>query len=148
MSKNKRAHGIDKQSKKGISIDNSTDSLYIVWAFDKLDKNGAFSFNISEPDFNAKLFLEKIISYSNMTWAQVKQQTHDGGKSKHHELDFDKLSKDAKNRYFTMGFSDEDTDKLFSFAFTNLLRVIGVRDGQIFHPIWYDKDHKFCPSKK
>lgn len=59
MSKNKRAHGIDKQSKKGISIDNSTDSLYIVWAFDKLDKSELFRLISASLILTLNYFLKK-----------------------------------------------------------------------------------------
>ena len=35
-----------------------------------------------------------------------------------------------------------------SFAFTNTLRVIGLRDREKFHVLWYDARHEVYPSSK
>ena len=134
--------------KKTERPDVSTDNLKVIWAFDNIDRSGIFRFDVDKDDFLHKEVLSKIISYSNMTWTEIKRQTHDNGKSKHHYLDFAGLSKEAQERYRIKFPNLENTDALFSFAFQNKLRVIGIRDGQIFHVIWYDSEHKFYPSKK
>ena len=43
---------------------------------------------------------------------------------------------------------NEDTDRIFSFAFTNSLRIIGLREAEKFYVIWYDAYHEFYPSKQ
>ena len=86
----------------------SSDHLCPVWIFDKLDKNGIFKFDVSSSCFNHKDFLAKMISYSTMTWTEIKKQTHDNGKSKHHFLELDKLSKTALERVEKFGY-----DKLY-----------------------------------
>lgn len=83
-----------------------------------------------------------------MTWADVKKQTHDKGKSKHHYLSPEKMSKDAQIRFWKLPCFIECEDSVFSFAFDNLLRVIGIRDKQFFHVVWYDAYHEVCPSNK
>lgn len=90
---------------------------------------------------------EKVIQYSNMKWADIKRQTHDNGKSKHHFLEYDSLSAGAQQRIAKMGLSEE-TDQIFSFAFDNTMRIIGIRRDENFHAVWIDPAHGFCPSHK
>lgn len=136
-----------KKQKRVVSEATKTDQLTPVWLFDWLDRSGTFSFDLSRPDFNHREFLEKMIQYSNVTWAIIKQQTHDAGKSKHHYLPYEKLSPQAQERIKAKHL-EQYTDAIFSFSFRNLLRVIGVRDGAKFHVIWYDPQHQFYPVKK
>lgn len=118
------------------------------WCFDMLDKDGPFKFCPEGEEFGHKEFLCKIAQYSTMTWAEINQQTHDRGKGKHHFLDIGKLSKEARQRVENKLSVDDESDSIFSFAFTNKLRIIGIRKNERFHVIWYDPDHQFCPSTK
>ena len=101
----------------------------------------------SDSTVDHKLDLDKMIRYSNMTWAEIKAQTHDDGKSKHHVLDFDGISKDAKKRIEKMKL-EEYSDSIFSFALTNLVRLIGIRKDEKFEVLWYDPLHDVYPSPK
>jgi hypothetical protein len=84
-----------------------------------------------------------------MTWAAIKKQTHDNGKSKHHFLSANSLSKAAKERIKDKHL-EESSDYIFSFALNNLVRVIGIRnpDSAEFEVVWYDPNHQFALSKK
>lgn len=126
---------------------NSTDGEKIIWRFDWLDKAGSFAFDLRRPDFDHREILEKIIAYSNMTWLEVKRQTHDNGKSKHHFLEMGTLSSDAVERVCAKQLQGYD-DSIFSFAFQNKLRIIGIRVGRMFYAVWFDPQHQFCPSHK
>ena len=55
-------------------------------------------------------------------------------------------NEEAQQRIAALQMEDR-TDSIFSFAFNNMLRIIGVRDGEFFHVVWYDERHQFCPSK-
>lgn len=135
------------KSKTTVKAPNSTDSLYPAWMFDKIDINGQFAFNINGANFKHSYFMDKMINYSKMTWAEIKRQTHDDGKSKHHYLTFSSLSSDAKAR-FEQQYEEEYQDAIFSFAFDNLLRIIGIKENEKFHVIWYDEKHQVCLSKQ
>ena len=145
----------DKQTKKqtGFALKSTVRSQYssngekVVWMFDEIDKDGEFAFDILRGDFQHKEFLDKMISCSSMTWNEVASQTHDEGKSKHHLLDYESLSKKAKDRIVALHL-EQDTDRIFSFALQNKLRVIGLRENERFHVKWYDPEHEFCPSQK
>lgn len=125
----------------------SSDNRKSVWCFDMLDRNGSFAFNLDRDDFRHKDFMDKLIAYSNMTWSEIKRQTHDNNKSKHHFISPDKLSSHALERLKATEL-EEFSDSIFSFAFDNKLRVIGIRTNEYFHVLWYDPRHEVCPSTK
>lgn len=138
------------QKKVTQQQNNSTDTQKIIWAFDKCDKNGVFAFDINKIEENNHLkeIFEKMIYYECLTWAEIKKHTHDkSNKSKHHFLDTDGMSDEAISRIKAMGM-DEETDTIFSFALQNKLRIIGIREGCVFHVVWYDPDHRFYPSTR
>ena len=136
-----------KREKTVSGANYSSDDMKTVWYFDLLDRSGKFAFDLTRGDFHHHEVLEKIIAYSNMTWTEIKRQTHDKGKSKHHFLDMSKLSAEAMERIEAKQF-EEQTDSIFSFALQNKLRLIGLRKNEQFHVVWYDPNHEFCPSSK
>ena len=118
-----------------------------AWMFDKIDRNRKFAFDITRKDFEHYEFLDKMLAYATMTWAQLRRQTHDDGKSKHHYLDPDKLSKEAQDRLSAMHL-EESSDQVYSIALSNKLRIVGLRDKDKFHVLWYDPEHDVYPSTK
>lgn len=124
----------------------STDDSLCYWTFANIDRSGKFAFDINRKDFNSKFFLAKLIDYSSMTWREIQKQTHDDGRSKHHFLNYGYLSKDALERIKAKKL-EEETDSIFSFALTNMTRIIGIRDGAEFKAVWYDPKHEFAVSK-
>ena len=144
--RNKKIAGTKKRCPKQVSSPKySTDNEKIIWRFDRLDKDGPFAFDLLRKDFKHQEVLGKIIEYSNMTWDSVKKQTHDK-KSKHHYLESG-FSASALQR-IKVKLSEDEQDSIFSFALQNKLRLIGIREQEKFHVIWYDPEHQFCPSKK
>lgn len=127
--------------------DYSSDNKCVIWRFDMLDKNGSYAFNLQSDNFNHKDFLDKMIIYSNMTWSEIKNQTHDKGKSKYHFLSLENVSQSALERIKYFEYDKLYPNSIFSFAFNNTLRIIGIRINEDFHVVWYDKSHTFCPSK-
>lgn len=122
---------------------------YPVFRYDMIDREGPFAFHLARKDFNHRLVLEKIMTYSCMTWTDIRMQTHDrSNKSKHHPLeDASRLSGDAQERLKKM-HREQLSDELFSFALTNKLRLIGYLHGDDFHVFWYDAEHGVYPSAK
>lgn len=115
--------------------------------FEKIDRDGKFAFQLKRKDFRHDLVLEKIMEYSCMMWSEIERQTHDDGKSKHHFLDNpNNLSKEAKERIKKLEIEDL-ADAIFSFAFNNKLRIIGLRQGDYFYVLWYDPEHEVYPVK-
>ena len=82
-----------------------------------------------------------------MTWSDIRKQTHDNNKSKHHFLEMESLSGAALERIRANKLEDF-SDSIFSFALQNKLRLIGYRQDAFFHLVWFDPQHEFCPSQK
>lgn len=151
MSKNKKIQESKLKNKKTVTSPPPASDSYckdpIVWCFDTLDADGLFAFDLNREDIDHRFLLEKIVSYGKRTWGEIDNDTHDKNKSKHHYLSVDSLSSTARKRISEKGL-DEDSDVIFSFAFTNRFRVIGLRKNRIFHPVWLDPCHQFCPSSR
>lgn len=141
----KRPH--EKSEKTTVKNKISYENVTPAWMFDKIDRNGKFAFDINRADFEHREFLDKMISYATMTWGQLRQQTHDDGKSKHHYLDADKISRTAQERLAAMHL-EENSDQVYSIALKNKLRIVGLRDKDKFHVLWYDPEHDVYPSTK
>ncbi len=148
MGKRKQAKKLQRESQKATIISQfSSENIVPTWMFDKIDRNGKFAFDIKRKDFDHYEFLDKMLSYATMTWSQLRKQTHDDGKSKHHYLEIDKLSKEARDRLTAMRL-EENSDQIFSIALRNKLRVVGLKDNDKFHILWYDPQHDIYPSTK
>ena len=148
MSRKKEVKTASTVSRKTVTdISNSSDSKKCVWLFDMIDIDGSFAFDIKRHEFEHYRFLEKMIEYSNMSWSEIKKQTHDSGKSKHHFISYDTICKEARARLETLKLT-EYSDSLFSFALNNKLRVFGIRIDEYFHVLWYDPKHEIVKSKK
>lgn len=150
MAKRKNKELKQKDARKGKELPKtrkSTDGCYPVWIFTEIDRAGKFAFNVNREDFMHREVLDKVIHYSNMSWANIKMQTHDNRKSKHHFIPFHELSKEAQDRLKQKDLTD-DSDSIFSFAFQNRLRIVGIRKNEKFYVLWYDPNHEVCPSKK
>ena len=134
--------------KKTIQLLQSSENEKVVWVFDMVDVGGPFAFNTNRKEFEHKNFLDKMLAYSRMTWAEIRRQTHDGGKSKHHYLtEVERLSKVAQQRIKELRL-ENDTDRIYSFALGNKLRIIGLRDREKFHVLWYDAEHEVYLSNR
>ena len=126
----------------------NSEQQVVLWSFDKTDKEGDFCFSSKELRNYSADILRFLMSVNSQKWHQIRKTTHDGGKSKHHFLDWDSLSQKAKKRIEKLHLN-EDADRIFSFALNNTLRVIGIRDQYgVFHAVWLDPHHAFCPSHK
>lgn len=145
----KKAIPVGKNQKKQVAAGTrySSDGMTVAWCFDRIDRNGKFAFDVSSSNFDHKEIIDKLISYGSMTWVDLKKQTHDNKKSKHHFLSPDKVSPEALSRIKSL-LLEEEVDSVFSFAFQNLLRIVGVRKDEKFYIMWYDPKHEFCPSRK
>lgn len=148
MGKNTNRPKVSSASKTTVKqVGYSTDNKKPIWCFDMIDRNSKFAFDVDRADFRHYEVIKKIIDYSNMTWAEIERQTHDDGKSKHHFLSLDTLSKEAITSFNKKELSDR-SDSIFSFSFQNKLRIVGIRIDEYFHVVWYDPNHEVCPSHK
>lgn len=137
------------KSKQAIVDDRSTDGKKMVWIFDSIDRDGDFRFDLNRDDMDSGLMLRKIVDYSNRTWQEIKRETHDkNNRSCNHFLPYQGLSASAKERVRTLRMTEDEIERIFSLRLLNLIRVIGIRDGERFIVKWYDPTHGFYPTTK
>jgi len=76
-------------------------------------------------------FVDKIRIISQFTWAQIKNQHR-------HATGFEKLSRNAFNVGIPSHITEDQT--LIAFRFSGKKPMVGYRDRDIFHIIWFDND--------
>ena len=87
-------------------------------------------------------FLRKIVqrlqSYEGLVWHDLKRD------HRCHPWGLDEIPKECYGR---LEERQIDITELYQIPLDNKPRIIGYKTGSIFFLMWYDKDHKFCPTK-
>jgi hypothetical protein len=121
-----------------------------AWGLALLDRddNAEWAAWPSERDGLLKIlaFLQEM---ERLSWTEIRaQQT--GGKqrrgAKHKSIPVENLIPEAQQRLLQLDLDDHD--ELFRFRLGNMERLWGVFVGghHVFYPIWWDPDHRICPS--
>ena len=108
-----------------------------VWRFSSVDHGGPFPWPVNtqvELDI-----LQKLRHFDAMVWGEIEGTDH-------HAIDVAKLSPEAKARL--QEIRQDDISEVFSFHFSGKRRIVGVRAQGVVRLLWWDPEHKVCPSKK
>lgn len=92
--------------------------------------------------------LHYLNDFSGKTWAEIEAE-RTGGRNrhkKHHSMEVASLPKEARNR-LGQHLGDDAPDTLFRFRLSGTNRLWGIRDGAIFHILWFDADHQVYPTE-
>jgi hypothetical protein len=82
-----------------------------------------------------------------LSWTEVRAMMAHGqrrGDNKHKFIPIEHLCGDAQRRLVELQL--DDFDQLFRFRLGNMERLWGVVEGGVFYPVWWDPQHKVCPS--
>jgi hypothetical protein len=86
------------------------------------------------------LFLQKIVQalqgYEGLTWHEVKERGHC------HPWGIDDIPRECSKR---LAERQIDIEQLYQIGLGNKPRIIGYK--AIFYLMWWDAEHKFCPTK-
>jgi hypothetical protein len=106
------------------------------WRFSSVDTDGPFAW----PKGGAKEadIVSKLHNFDSMKWSDIEGD-------RHHTIKKESLSKEAIKRLEAIG--QDDVDEVFSFALGGRPRIICLRNDGIARLLWFDPDHKVCPSK-
>ncbi|GHE31157.1 hypothetical protein GCM10017778_11980 [Streptomyces vinaceus] len=135
---------------RGVAVPGEMDEQHPVWRTALLDRehDGSWSWKITDQT------LLKIVNFlsemERLTWREIRQQQTGGRRRgpKHKTIPRNHLCKEAQDRLVELQL--DDFDELFRFRTGNMERLWGVLSSdspRIFYPIWWDPDHKVCPSK-
>lgn len=111
----------------------------VKWCFRLFDRESAWH----DPGYTEESFREVahlMKSYSTRTWGEIEHDRH-----RDHEICMDSLCKEARQRLQQLKLDDFP---LFRFRFDGLKRLYGIRMGRFFQVLWWDPQHKVCPSQK
>lgn len=124
--------------KKPKFQDPCIEGLPLAWRFSGADRAGPFSWSI-QPDAKFREVLGKLEEFEGKNWADIIA-------AKSHPIAVKDLCKEAQDRL--MQIKRDDLDELMSFRLTGLNRVWCVQVGNIMRALWWDPEHKVCPSAK
>ena len=111
-----------------------------TWGVSQLDPAGPFGQIVDPKDVTEILdFLPKI---EKLTWDEVLQHRRKGG---HHQTEVRLICKEAQRRLKERGIYAKS---LISLRLTGEKRLWGIREGAVFHVLWWDPDHRVYPTKK
>lgn len=88
------------------------------------------------------VFLQKIVQtlqgYEGLTWHEVREKGHC------HPWGLDDIPKECFQR---LEERQIDIEQLYQISLGNKPRIIGYKDRQVFYLMWWDEEHKFCPTE-
>lgn len=127
------------------------DNLTPVWSFKRMQRESKWTFtaedfvNNTGNGLDPQCVLSKLASFENMTWREIKQQTHgEKGKSSNHFVDISDLCKEARDRLMELQL----TENIFSLRLDGKTRIYGVLQSRVLEILWYDPNHEIYPVKK
>ena len=111
----------------------------LAWRFNAVDKGGPFAWtNLSDPS-EYKSLIEKLAAFETMSEAEL-------GSCGCHFIDVTDLCKEAQRRLVEIDL--DDLDEIFSIRINGKVRIHCVHRPQYMRVLWYDPEHKVCPSPK
>jgi hypothetical protein len=114
-----------------------TDQCQPIFRAEQMDLSGPFCWTL-DPSQIQEVF-QKIFDTQKLTW----QDLRNNGSHFVNKLD---LCTEAQKRLILI--QKEDLDQLFSLRITGRKRIWDIKEGNILWLLWWDPDHKVCPSHK
>lgn len=134
----KTAHNVAVKKAAKFASDPSFKGGPISWRFSHADKGGPFPWTC----FDDAEITAGILSHLTNVEGLSESDLLKGGS---HPIELHKLSKEARDRLEELQHDDLDT--LFSLRVKGQERVFCIHHGNIMRVLWYDPEHKVCPSK-
>ncbi|MEX0727808.1 MAG: hypothetical protein WEB58_13725 [Planctomycetaceae bacterium] len=127
-----------KFPRSGVNTGN-TNREKPVWKFEIFDHDGPWGKELITADHAWSHLYPKLKNYESMRWGEIEKD-----KKRNHSVPKTNLIKEARDRLDELKLND--IDGLFRFRLNGEQRLWGIRDGFSFRILWWDPDHKICPS--
>ena len=85
-----------------------------------------------------KNIVKRLQSYEGQLWHDMKRNRHC------HPWGLDAIPKECSDR---LGERQIDINELYQIPIGSIPRIIGYKTGNTFYLMWWDAEHKFCPTK-
>ena len=110
------------------------------WAVSMMEIYGEFGWGkIGRSDLDR--VRKRLGNFEGMTWNEILIQ----GGGRHHPIPIPKISKAAKKRLEEI--RQDDIEELMSLSLTGQERILGIRENSTLRLLWWDPEHRVCPSK-
>ena len=124
---------------KVISAPPRFQGTILAWRFNAADQSGPFAWSSIADGETYRTVIEKLIGFETMSETDL-------GAAGCHAIPLGRLSSEAQRRLTEIQL--DDLDDLYSFRIKGKMRVFGVVRSNYVRVLWFDPDHKVCPSKK
>lgn len=111
----------------------------VQWTFAEFDAHEWFEKEYPHEPFSA--IAQQMRQYESRTWAEII-----ANRWRDHTVACSRLIPEAQRRLRVL--SKDDLGELWRFRFGAKLRLWGIRRGSMFSVLWWDPQHKICPSRK
>jgi hypothetical protein len=111
----------------------------LVWRFSSIDKGGPFAWTTLTDPAEYKIAMEKLHHFETMEETVIRAQGS-------HPVPLGNLCKEAQQRLEEI--EHDDADELMSFRLDGAGRVWCRIVSRIMTVLWWDPEHKVCPSLK
>lgn len=120
--------------------------MKMAWSDEQKDIQEAWSWG-QQRDWTGTLWNETLLpyltGYESKTWAEIERET--AGKDKRHKAyEIDAICDEAQARLTKIEL--DYLDEVFRFRLGNKPRFYGFRLQHVFFALWWDNEHKICPS--
>ena len=131
----------EKSSKKP-AIDPSYRSPHTyppVWRIDLLQREDPYGWEAVSPALLWEEILPKLSSFETMTWAAILGKQN-------HEVSVASLCTKAQKRLKALRL--DDIEQLVLLRLGGKKRIWGIKEHRVLRLLWWDPNHKVCPSIK
>lgn len=116
------------------------DPMNPVWRIAQLDWDGPWCPSRCQ-DAGVREILIRLAGFETMSWTQIQSGTGS------HFVAIEDVIKEARQRLIDLRKEDW-ADNLFSLRMSNKERIWGFLRSGVLHLLWWDPEHKVCPSHK
>jgi hypothetical protein len=114
--------------------------LKVLWSFEVFDHQKKwYDEGYQEEPFRE--VAQHMRDYEGRTWGEILAH----GK-RDHFIPTKDLIPDAQARLRVI--NQDDIDHLLRFRFSGARRIWGIKKEQVFRVVWWDPQHRVCPSKE
>jgi hypothetical protein len=122
-----------------IASNPSYNHLSPSWRISKLEMVEPYGWHTLDSQ-KLNYIQQKLANFESMTWDEILIKA----KHFHHSVNISQLSSDAKHRLSEI--KQDDIDDLISLRLSAIERVWGILDQGVLTLLWWDSNHKVCPS--
>lgn len=115
------------------------DGAFLTLSCRVLDLDGPFGWSRINGE-KLREVMTKLKGHESMRLSEIFRDA----KHHNHAIDLDDLSKEAKSRLQELSL--DDIDCVHTLRLTGAERIIGWRYENVYYVIWWDPDHRVCPS--